>query len=125
MLRELTIENVAIIESADLRLHPGLNILTGETGAGKSIILDSINMVLGQRTSREILRTGAPRAEVTAVFTDCGERLGEMLRELEIDEEELTRLQQAKLRCVKELVARQWPLAAIDELYDEMEKIFG
>lgn len=87
MLCELTIENVAIIESASLRLHPGLNVLTGETGAGKSIILDALCMALGQRTSREILRSGTDRAQVTAVFSDCGARVRETLRELEIDEE--------------------------------------
>ena len=52
MLRELHIENVAVIERADLELGPGLNILTGETGAGKSIVIDSLSAVLGQRTSR-------------------------------------------------------------------------
>ena len=52
MLRELHIENVAVIERADLELGPGLNILTGETGAGKSIVIDAISAVLGQRTSR-------------------------------------------------------------------------
>ena len=88
MLCELTIENVAIIESASLRLHPGLNILTGETGAGKSSILDSLNMALGQRTSRELLRSGADRAQVTAVFSSYGARAREMLKTLEIDEED-------------------------------------
>ena len=85
MLSELKIENVAIIESAELHFSRGFNILTGETGAGKSIILDSINAVLGERTSREILRTGTDRAEVTAVFTDCGAQVEQILSEFEID----------------------------------------
>lgn len=85
MLSELKIENVAIIESAELHLSRGFNVLTGETGAGKSIILDSINMILGERTSREILRSGTNRAEVTAVFTDCGEQVLRLLDEFEID----------------------------------------
>ena len=85
MLSELKIENVAIIESAELHIGSGFNVLTGETGAGKSIILDSINMVLGERTSREILRSGTDRAEVTALFTDCGARVREILDEFEID----------------------------------------
>ena len=63
------IENIAIIESADIRFDSGLNVLTGETGAGKSIVIDAISAVLGQRTSRELIRTGAKSALVTAVFT--------------------------------------------------------
>ena len=70
MLSLLHIENIAIIESADISFAPGFNVLTGETGAGKSIVIDSISAVLGQRTSRELIRTGAKSALVTAVFTD-------------------------------------------------------
>ena len=62
MLLSLKIENIAIIESADIEFDSGLNVLTGETGAGKSIIIDSINAVLGERTSRELIRTGASSA---------------------------------------------------------------
>ena len=69
MLSLLHIENIAIIESADIQLDPGFNVLTGETGAGKSIVIDAISTVLGQRTSRELIRTGARSARVTAVFT--------------------------------------------------------
>ncbi len=69
MLSLLHIENIALIQSADIRFGPGFNVLTGETGAGKSIIIDSIGAVLGERTSRELIRTGAKSALVTAVFT--------------------------------------------------------
>lgn len=69
MLSLLHIENIAIIESADIVFEPGFNVLTGETGAGKSIVIDAISAVLGQRTSRELIRTGAKSALVTAVFT--------------------------------------------------------
>ena len=69
MLSLLHIENIAIIESADIAFEPGFNVLTGETGAGKSIVIDAISAVLGQRTSRELIRTGAKSALVTAVFT--------------------------------------------------------
>ena len=69
MLSLLHIENIAIIESADIQFDPGFNVLTGETGAGKSIVIDAISTVLGQRTSRELIRTGARSARVTAVFT--------------------------------------------------------
>lgn len=68
MLAQLHIENVAVIEKADLVLTDGLNVLTGETGAGKSILIDSINLALGERVSREIVRTGAHSAHVTALF---------------------------------------------------------
>ena len=70
MLTELHIENIAVIERADIEPGPGLNVLTGETGAGKSIVIDSLQAVLGGRTSRELVRTGAARAGVSAVFID-------------------------------------------------------
>jgi len=69
LLSLLHIENIALIQSADIRFEPGFNVLTGETGAGKSIVIDSIGAVLGERTSRELIRTGAKSALVTAVFT--------------------------------------------------------
>ena len=68
MLSVLKIRNIAVIESAEIEFFRGFNVLTGETGAGKSIILDSINAVLGFRTSRELIRTGETQAEVTALF---------------------------------------------------------
>ncbi len=69
MLSLLHIENIALIEGADIQFDPGFNVLTGETGAGKSIVVDSISAVLGERTSRELIRTGAKSALVHAVFT--------------------------------------------------------
>ena len=69
MLRELHIENIAVIERADIEPGPGLNVLTGETGAGKSIVIDSLQAVLGSRVSRELVRTGAPKASVSAAFS--------------------------------------------------------
>ena len=68
MLSLLHIENIALIEAADIQFDPGFNVLTGETGAGKSIVVDSISAVLGERTSRELIRTGAKSALVHAVF---------------------------------------------------------
>ncbi len=81
MLTSLKIENVAIIESAAIEFGCGLNVLTGETGAGKSIVIDSINAVLGERTSRELIRTGADSARVYAVFEDIGEEVKSALDE--------------------------------------------
>ena len=69
VLTELHIENVAVIRRSDIAFGPGLNVLTGETGAGKSIVIDSLGAILGGRVSREIVRTGSAQASVTAVFT--------------------------------------------------------
>lgn len=68
MLRSIHIENIAVIEKTDITFDDGFNVLTGETGAGKSIIIDAINAILGERTSRELVRTGADNAVVIAVF---------------------------------------------------------
>ena len=70
MIKLLHIENVAVIEKADIEFSNGLNVLTGETGAGKSIVIDSLSAVTGNRTSREVIRTGADFASVTAVFAN-------------------------------------------------------
>ncbi|MBR2132500.1 MAG: DNA repair protein RecN [Oscillospiraceae bacterium] len=69
MLHLLHIENIAVIEQADIQFDHGFNALTGETGAGKSIVIDALGAVLGQRTSRDLIRTGAAKSSVSAVFT--------------------------------------------------------
>ena len=69
MLTSLHIENIAVIEQADIDFDAGFNVLTGETGAGKSIVIDAISAILGERASRDMIRTGAERASVTGVFT--------------------------------------------------------
>ena len=79
MLELLHIENIAIIEAADIEFAPGFNALTGETGAGKSIVIDSLSAVLGQRTSRELIRTGADKAFVSAAFSGVEPGLTEAL----------------------------------------------
>ena len=79
MLELLHIENIAIIEAADIEFAPGFNALTGETGAGKSIVIDSLSAVLGQRTSRELIRTGAEKAFVSAAFSGTAPELTETL----------------------------------------------
>lgn len=73
MLNSLYIENIAVIEKSDIELYSGLNVLTGETGAGKSIVIDAINAVLGHRTSRDIIRNGAESATVFASFSDVND----------------------------------------------------
>lgn len=88
MLSELCIDNIAIIEEASIRFDKGLNIFTGETGAGKSILIDAINAVLGERTSRDLIRTGASKANVTALFTDISEAARTKLTELGYEPEQ-------------------------------------
>ena len=70
MLSSLQIENVAVIQKANVHFEKGLNVLTGETGAGKSILIDSINAILGNRTSKDLVRTGAAKAVIRAAFED-------------------------------------------------------
>ena len=73
MLSLLHIENIAVIESADISFDRGFNVLTGETGAGKSIVIDAISAILGERAYRDMIRTGAAKASVRAVFMDVPE----------------------------------------------------
>ena len=88
MLNCLHIENIAVIERADINLSEGFNVLTGETGAGKSIIIDSLNAVLGARTSKELIRNGTDSAKVIAEFSNIGENVKKVLKELEISFED-------------------------------------
>lgn len=85
MLVGLKIENIAVIESAQIAFDSGLNVLTGETGAGKSIVIDSINAVLGERTSRELIRSGAENASVYAEFSDISPAVESVLDEAGIE----------------------------------------
>ncbi len=87
MLDLLHIENIAIIEQADISFRPGFNVLTGETGAGKSIVIDALSAVLGQRASRELIRTGADHAFVSAVFSGIPQG-----REIYVDGKNVCRL---------------------------------
>lgn len=82
MLKTLEIENIAVIEKAEVEFSNGLNVLTGETGAGKSIVVDSINAILGERTSRELVRHGAENAYVSAYFEDVNNEVNKKLEEL-------------------------------------------
>lgn len=82
MLQYLHIENIAVIEQANIEFSDGFNVLTGETGAGKSIIIDSLFAILGERTSRELIRHGCDKALVSASFVNVGEAVAEKLEEL-------------------------------------------
>lgn len=88
MLKSLSIQNIAVIEKAQIEFSKGLNVLTGETGAGKSIIIDSINAILGERTSRELVRSGCDNAFVSAYFEDVDDSVNELLDELGIERED-------------------------------------
>ena len=93
MLLELNISNFALIDNVRLTLEDGLNILTGETGAGKSIIIDAVNMVLGERADTDIIRTGADKAVVEALFKcDDIEGIDEVLQALGIELDQDKRL---------------------------------
>ena len=82
MLTSLHIENIAVIERAEVEPQAGLNVLTGETGAGKSMVIDAINAVLGERISRDVVRTGSSEAKVTALFSSISPRTCAALEEL-------------------------------------------
>ena len=88
MLKELYIKNIAVIEEVRINFEDGFNVLTGETGAGKSILIDSINMAIGARTSKDLVRTGCDKAVVSACFS-AGEKINAFLEEngIETDEE--------------------------------------
>ncbi len=85
MLKELSIQNIAIIREERLELSSGLTVLTGETGAGKSIILDAIGLVMGERASKELIRGGETKAMVSALFTDISEKVMETAASLGVD----------------------------------------
>ncbi|MBR5523805.1 MAG: AAA family ATPase, partial [Clostridia bacterium] len=88
MLQSLHIENVAVIEKSDISFVGGMTALTGETGAGKSIVIDAINALLGERITRDVVRTGADRAYIAGVFDNLPSAVLTLLQELELTPEE-------------------------------------
>lgn len=88
MLENLNIENIAVIEKASMEFSQGLNILTGETGAGKSIVIDSINAILGERTTRNLVRHGAQRGIVSAFFSSVSQEVADRLLSFDLPVEE-------------------------------------
>ena len=88
MLTNLHVKNLALIDEAEVEFGPGLNILTGETGAGKSILIGSINAALGKKISREMIRTGETSALVELVFETENPHVLELLKEMDLEAEE-------------------------------------
>src|SRR6187401_3297069 len=76
MLRFLRIRNLAVIEAVEVEFEPGFNVLTGETGAGKSILVEAVGLLLGARASSDLVRTGEPQASIEAIFEDPSTPLG-------------------------------------------------
>lgn len=130
MLSLLHIENIAVIEQADIVLQPGFTVLTGETGAGKSIIIDAIGAIMGQRTSRELIRNGAKKGFVSAVFERVSPELQQQLEELGLDTDEdgTVRIQRelsAEGRSVCRVNMRPVPASVLKTLSPYLINIHG
>lgn len=129
MLKELYIRNLAVIREAVIPLGSGLNIFTGETGAGKSILINGINAVLGHRCSKDIVRSGCDKAIITALFTDLSETVREKLDELGIDHDNdeitVTREIRADGGSVARINSRTSSAALLREIGSLMINIHG
>ena len=129
MLTNIYIENVAVIEKAIIDLDEAFNILTGETGAGKSIIIDSINAIMGQRMSRDLIRTGAKQAFVSATFSDVSEAAEKTLSELGYESEDgdyiLQRTMTAAGKNTCKINGRPAPLSTLREVSFHLINIYG
>lgn len=130
VLSQLYIENVAVIEKATIEFHKGFNILTGETGAGKSIIIDSMHGILGERTSKDMIRNGAGAAFVSGLFTDLTEQTISKLRELGFEPEEdgsvlVQRTIQVEGKSTCRINGRPATVSALKELGKTLMNIHG
>lgn len=129
MLKEIYIKNLAVIKEAVIPLEGRLNVFTGETGAGKSILINGINAVLGQRCTRDIVRTGCSKAEITALFTELSTEIENKLDELGIahDNHEitLTREISADGGSVSRINRRTAPVALLKEIGAMLINIHG
>ena len=129
MLRELYIENLAVIKNAVITLDKNLNAFTGETGAGKSILINGINAVLGQRITRDIVRTGSDKAVVTALFTNLSKNVQNKLDELGIkysdDEITVTREINADGGSIARINNRAATVSVLKELGEMLINIHG
>lgn len=128
MLRELSVKNIAVIEELNMELKSGMCVLTGETGAGKSIIIDSINMVLGNKADKSLIRFGEEKAMVQAVF-DVSSEVSDMLskNDIDCDDNELiiTRTMSSEGKSVCRLNGVVVPLSALKEIAPFLINIHG
>ncbi|MBO5105013.1 MAG: AAA family ATPase, partial [Ruminococcus sp.] len=129
MLREIYIKNLAVIKEATIPLTDNLNIFTGETGAGKSILINGINAVLGQRVTKDIVRTGCDKAVITALFTELSADILEKLDELGISHENeeitVTREINADGRSVARINSRTASASLLREVGSMLINIHG
>ncbi len=128
MLCELIIENVAVIEKANINFTNGFTCLTGETGAGKSIIVDSINAILGDRISKNIVRNGANKSVITAVFEDVSENILKKAEEFDIDissECIITRQVTIEGKSSARINGTPAPLSLIKDIFQDIITIHG
>lgn len=129
MLSQLFIKNIAVIESASVDFENGFNVFTGETGAGKSILIDAINAVLGGRTSRDLVRTGESKAFVSAVFSDISQKVKTALAELGYDAEEdelmISREISSEGKNVCKINARPATVSALKQLSGALIDVHG
>ena len=127
MLRSLDIKNVAVIENLNIEFKGGLTVLTGETGAGKSIIIDSINMILGSRTDKTLVRYGASKAFVSAFF-DAEDRFGELFEDLGIQQEDgiiISRSMSADGKSIARINGVMVPLNVLRDIAANLVNIHG
>lgn len=129
MLNSLHIENMAVIKNCDINFSPGFTSLTGETGAGKSIIIDSIALLCGSRSDRSVIRTGEDKALVSGFFTDVSADIEELIKNADVPltdgEAMLTRQLSADGRSVCKINGRQLPLSIYKEIASLLVNIHG
>lgn len=129
MLKELYIENLAVIEKASINFTHNFNAFTGETGAGKSILINGINAILGQRVTKDIVRSGAGKAVISALFTDLGSNVISKLDELGIEAEEgqllLTREIRSDGGSVARINQRAVNVSVLREIGEQLVNIHG
>lgn len=128
MLRELTIENVAVIEKASISFDNGFTCLTGETGAGKSIIIDSINAIMGDRVSKDVIRHGAQKASIVAVFENLNKDIISLAEEMDIDISEeciVSRVISAEGKNSARINGMPAPVSVIKAIFSEAVNIHG
>ncbi|MBO5449091.1 MAG: DNA repair protein RecN [Ruminococcus sp.] len=129
MLKELYIENLAVIEKASIDFTGSFNAFTGETGAGKSILINGINAILGQRVTKDIVRTGESKAVISALFTDLGKNVTDKLAELGINAEEgqlvLTREIRSDGGSVARINQRAVNVSVLREIGEQLVNIHG